>query len=275
MNYAVRAVEGVKSGFVALSPFQKNFDNRVAVEFTRGHFTVKTIDSRRELWQVYKLRYEVFHREYKNKRFPFGFDKDRYDQFADHLAIIDNRIGKIVGTYRLLQGRGADDFYSASEFDISGFLSRSGSKVELSRACIHRDYRNGTIITLLWRGICEYVANAGARWLFGMGSFKTVDPRVAAEAFKQLTVEGRVDPSLQVPAIGKYVIPGLPQLIENAQISDNSANLVPALVRSYLKAGAVVGSDVAIDEDFNCADFFVALDMNAMSSTFSRKYQIH
>lgn len=275
MNYAVRAMEGVRTGIVAMAPIQKDFRSRIPVNFSRGHFTVKTVDSKRELWQVFKLRYEVFHREYKNRKFPFGFDRDRYDQWADHLAIVDNRIGKIVGTYRLINGQVSEDFYSASEFNIGALRAKPGHMVELSRACIHREYRNGAVITMLWRGICEYISASGARWLFGMGSVKTTNPTEIAAIYKQLLSEGRVDHAMDVPTIGAYRIPGFDRLVQAAEPSESAASMVPALVRSYLKAGAIIGSDVALDLEFNCADLFVVLDMTQMSQAFSRKYQIH
>lgn len=275
MNYALRAVEGVKSGLVAMTSLQKTFEHRVPVEFTKGHFTVKTVENRRELWQVYKLRYEVFHREYKNRKFPFGIDKDRYDQWSDHLAIVDNRIGKIVGTYRLIRETLKCDFYSASEFDLSTLSLFEGTKVELSRACIHKSYRTGSVITLLWRGICEYVAAADARWLFGMGSVKTTNPVEVAAVFKQLQMEGCVDPSLVVPTRGKYTIPRFQELVSASLPSEDAAAEVPALVRSYLRAGAMIGSDVAIDHDFNCADLFVLLDMTKITASFAKRFQLH
>jgi len=275
MSYAARAVEGVRQGLGWLNPARKDFTGRVPVEFTRGHFTVKTVQSKRELWQVMTLRYEVFHREYKNKKIPFGLDRDRFDAQADHLAIIDNRINRIVGTYRLISDVRTTDFYSKTEFDITDLLMRDGGKVELSRACIHKDYRNGAVITLLWRGIIEYLNQSGARWLFGMASVKTVNPDELAAVFKSLEAEGAIDGTVQIKAIDGYRIPDFERRLQLAQVTDQSTAMVPALLRSYLRAGAVVVGDPAIDLDFNCGDLFVVLDVSKMSSTYNRKYQVN
>lgn len=275
MSYAARAVEGFRQSLGWLNPTRKDFIGRVPVEFTRGHFTVKTVQSKRELWQVMALRYEVFHREYKNKKIPFGLDWDRFDVHADHLAIIDNRIHKIVGTYRLISDLRSSDFYSKTEFNVDDLLARPGGKVELSRACIHRDYRNGAIITLLWRGIIEYLNRSGARWLFGMGSVKTVDPDQLAAVFKSLQEEGAVDHSFDIRALDGYRIPDFASRLRDATANEESNKMVPALLRSYIRAGAVVVGDPAIDEDFNCGDLFVVLDTLKMSSTYNRKYQVN
>jgi putative hemolysin len=268
-------VEGVRQGLGWLNPAQKDFTGRVPVEFTRGYFTVKTVQSKRELWQVMTLRYEVFHREYKHKKIPFGLDRDRFDAEADHLAIIDNRINRIVGTYRLISGVQTTNFYSKTEFDITDLLAREGGKVELSRACIHKDYRNGAVITLLWRGIIEYLNQSGARWLFGMASVKTVNPDELAAVYKTLEAEGAVDASVRIKALEGYRINNFEHSLAAAAVTEQSKAMVPALLRSYLRAGAVVVGDPAIDMDFNCGDLFVVLDVSKMSSTYNRKYQVN
>jgi putative hemolysin len=275
MSYAARAVEGVRQGLGWLNPAQKDFTGRVPVEFTRGHFTVKTVQSKRELWQVMTLRYEVFHREYKHKKIPFGLDRDRFDAEADHLAIIDNRINRIVGTYRLISGDRTTNFYSKTEFDITDLLAREGGKVELSRACIHKDYRNGAVITLLWRGIIEYLNQSGARWLFGMASVKTINPGELAAVYKTLEAEGAVDALVRIKALEGYRINNFARSLEAATVTEQSKAMVPALLRSYLRAGAVVVGDPAIDMDFNCGDLFVVFDVSKMSSTYNRKYQVN
>ena len=275
ISYTARAVEGMKQSLGWMNPAQKDFSKRVPVSFTRGHFTVKTIESKRELWQVMTLRYEVFHREYMNKRLPFGIDRDRFDTHADHLAIVDNRINKIVGTYRLISGERTSDFYSKTEFEISELLSRPGGKVELSRACIHKDYRNGAVITLLWRGIIDYLTTSGSRWLFGMGSVKTVDPEELTAVYNSLVADGAVDLSFNVRALDDFKIDNFYERAKFVEHTDASRQMVPALLRSYIRAGAVIAGDPAIDLGFNCGDLFVILDVSKMSSTYNRKYQVN
>lgn len=274
-SYRTRAVDGVKQSLGWLNPAYKDFQDRVPVNFTRGHFTVKTVESKRELWQVMTLRYEVFHREYMHKLIPFGIDRDRYDLAADHLAIIDNRINKIVGTYRLIPSHRSEDFYSMTEFNISDLLARPGIKVELSRACIHKDYRNGAIITLLWRGIVDYLNTAGAGWLFGMGSVKTINPDEITAVYKCFAEDGSVDHSFHIPAKSNYRIDDFAERVGRVAVSDAARELVPTLVKSYVRAGAVIVGDPAIDLAFNCSDLFVILDVSKLSSAYSRKYQVN
>ena len=266
-NIAAQSIASYTSGIV--SSFNKSFNLRVPVYFERGEYTVKTASSRRELLQVYKLRYEVFHREYKNAKFPFGFDRDKHDQYSDHLIILDNKLGKVVGTYRLICSSVSQEYYSESEFNIDDFTKHSGVKVELSRACIHKDYRTGSVLTLLWRGLSTYVKACGAQYLFGLASLKSTDEQVAVD-FRDYFVRSGLDSK-------QFEITVQPEFkVRNEtlkSVEKNLANDVPSLLKSYFKAGAKVYGEPAIDLDFKCIDFFTIIDLTRMSDQFDKKYQ--
>ena len=46
---------------------------------------------------------------------------------------------------------------SAQEYDLSTLLSYPGEIVELGRSCVDSDYRIGSVMQMLWRGLAEYV----------------------------------------------------------------------------------------------------------------------
>ncbi|MEY4631729.1 MAG: hypothetical protein RIQ81_1849 [Pseudomonadota bacterium] len=246
------------------------------VEFSRGDFLVKTVRSKRELLQVQSLRYDVFHREYKQKKFPFGLDLDRFDAWSDHLVIMDQKTGCFVGTYRLLLEGRAPYFYSETEFDMSPLKAISGVKLELSRACIHKEYRNGTVIGLLWRGLVQYVQAAGVDFLFGMSSVKTMDPADIARVYRELRAAGNVDETLPCLPIEGFRVPGFHRHLEAAERNPlpDSGDMIPALLKSYLRAGAKVIGEPSVDPDFKCADFLTLLDMRNLGKAYERKFKL-
>lgn len=246
------------------------FRPKIAFEFERGNFVVKTIQSVAELDQVMRLRYEVFHREFLNRRFPFGFDSDAYDKEADHLVIQDTKLGKIVGTYRLIASTYSNAFYSATEFTIRDFLTQPGEKLEMSRACIHRDYRRGVVMTLLWRGLVEYIERINARYLFGCASIKTMDPHQVALVKRYLTSKDLVTERYNVQPLPSYRMP--PEEMTNIADLAAGRELVPPLLASYFKAGARVALEPALDKAFRCVDFFTVLDLKELTRSFERKY---
>jgi putative hemolysin len=257
---------------------------QVAVNIVKGHFTIKTVTSRREYLQVLRLRYDVFHREYRGRKFPFGIDTDRWDAFADHLIIVDHRSRRVVGTYRMIPSTKSLNFYSASEFDVSAILALPGIKLELSRACIAPEWRSGAVISLLWRGVVAYSQQVGADWLFGMGSVKSTLSSDILKVYQDLETMGAVAPDLDVQPVGVYrrqeIVVGVNELRAQSRRSpgasereeEQSGELFPALLRSYLRAGARVCGYPAVDLEFNCADFFTLLDLSKVSGAYGRKF---
>src|SRR5690606_30753307 len=92
-------------------------------------------------------------------------DFDEFDEFAEHLVVVDNSIADpsraIVGTYRMMTEEGArrvGRFYTQDEFDISKMLDNYNGFLEMGRSCVLLEYRTKAVLQLLWQGIAEYVA---------------------------------------------------------------------------------------------------------------------
>lgn len=257
------------------------FRRKVKVDFTARDYRVKTIETAEELKQVLRLRRSVFHYEFAKKWLSLKSDRDQFDDIADHLAIFDEKKGCIAGVYRLIPSnlgtlavreRG---FYSNSEFDITRFLALPGNKLELSRACINREYRNGVVISLLWKGIAEYAKEADTDFLFGLSSMSTIDERQIARVSRYFQEKGLEDLSFGITPRCKYRIDGyddtLASVLREPSV-DDVAQQVPPLVKTYIRAGARVCSQPVIDRDFNCADWLTVLDMKRLTGAYDRKY---
>ena len=161
-----------------------NFQAKIKLEIKRGRYLIKTATTSQELYDYLKLRHDVFYREILKKESPTGIDIDQFDMLCDHLLIIDSETNKVAGGYRLNCSLFTQNFYSSLEFDLSKLIHLTGPHVELGRACIDKNYRNGTVITLLWRGVMDYLIKIDARFLFGCASIQTEDARDAAMIFR-------------------------------------------------------------------------------------------
>lgn len=265
-------VPSAKVGYRHLNDFMR-FRQKIHVSLEKKNFTVKTIETRRELVQALMLRYEVFHKEYIGKKFPIGIDTDRYDSKGDLLVIVDNKSKKIVGTYRLIPSFLGGTFYSSSEFDLGDFLAIPGIKLELSRACIHKNFRQGIVMSLLWRGISEYMQAIGAKYLFGCSSVKTTDRTKIAAVCQALEAQGAIQQGFNIRPRENYRIPNFDELSQLKTDGQNVDSLIPPLLSSYLRAGAKIAAEPALDSLFNCIDFLTILDIEAMSNSFDRKYR--
>jgi len=225
--------------------------------------------SAEEVEQIQRLRYEVF-TEDMGAVFPSdqsGLDRDRFDQWCEHLMVRELGTDRVVGTYRVLtpeKARLAGGYYSESEFDLSGLGALRGQIVEFGRSCTHRDYRSGAVIMLLWSGLSEVLRRGGYRYVLGCASVSLRDDGVtAAEVWR--TVAGQV-PSGEGPSVKplhRYPV---------ERLCSTLPARVPPLIKGYLKLGARVCGEPAWDPDFNAADFPMLLDVGSMDERYRRHF---
>ena len=223
-----------------------------------------------ELESIQRLRYKVFTEE-MNAVFPDsidGLDADRYDPWCEHIMVKEVRTGRVVGTYRFLAPaniENAGGYYSESEFDISALQGYRDNMAEVGRSCIHADYRNGSVIMLLWSGIATLVKQYGLRYVLGCASVSLRDDGVtAAEVWRSVRKTLAANP--EVPR----VIPRHRYPVE--RLDSELPARVPPLIKGYLKLGATICGEPAWDPDFNTADFPVLLDMARMDDRYRKHF---
>ncbi len=249
------------------TPSTSRFEQKIPVFFERSKYLVKTIETQSELDAVLKFRYEIFHREFQGKLLPFGKDQDALDPVADHLVIIDKIKRKIIGTYRLISTSFSQQLYSNLEFDVTDILASPGIKLELSRACIHRNYRNGVVISLLWRGICQYIAAVEADYVMGCSSINTMDSAEIAKIVNSLAQQ-------KVGLSSHTVLPRDQYFRRNGfhMINRKKVEALPSLLQSYLNFGAKVSLHPAWDYGFHCVDFFTLLKVSDMPASYQNRF---
>lgn len=248
----------------------KGFKEKVQINIKKSKYLVKTAENSKELLEVLKLRYKVF----KAGKRILKIDIDKFDKDADHLLLYDTEKNIVVGTYRIFCSKFTDSFYSETEFDISSVKSLPGVKVELGRACILDEYRNGATLMFLWRAISEYVEKVGANYLFGCSSVFTTDPMEVAFITDYLLKNHSsesidVRPYKTVRKLNDY----LTFLKENGINTEFVSNKIPPLLKMYLNAGSRVCGLPSLDEEFGCVDFFTVLETSNLTDSFRRKYR--
>jgi putative hemolysin len=255
------------------------FTPNIKIEMQRGSYSVRTARHGEDLEKCLRLRYEVFHREYRHKKRTFGVDIDKLDFTCDHLMIEDIKTGQVVGTYRLNSSQFNSKFYSEGEFRMQEVLDLPGHKLELGRACIDKDHRTGIVIALLWRGISDYMRLTDSETLFGCASVKTVKPLEIVSVARWLADRGHFNLDLKIRPRTKYRLRGFTRLKKKLERHPSAydemaaGELVPNLVMAYFKAGAKLVGEPAVDKEFNCIDFLLILELGKMSSAYAKKYR--
>ncbi len=271
MHNGLKEWIGQVNNHIQAAKMSRIFRPKIHVHIEKSGYIVKTIETGAELNEVMKLRFQVFHKEYRKTQIPFGIDAEVFDLCADHLVIQEAKSKRIVGTYRLISTLWSSQFYAQSEFHIASLLNLPGEKLELSRACVHPEHRKGFVMHLLWRGLMDYINKSGVKYLFGCSSVKTLNPeRVSAlvdhfSEKKYLLTELDIFPRESFRYnTNQYILP--------EESVENLTELVPPLLQSYLKAGARVSMQPAYDFDFQCVDFFTILDLSKLTEMYERRY---
>lgn len=257
----------------------KNFSAHIPIFIDKRNFIVKTANSSEELREALRLRHEIFYAELLKRKKRSGMDIDRFDKLCDHLIIIDKRSGNIIGTYRLQSSLHTRKWYTATEFHMRHIKRLPGNKLELGRACVHPDHRNGITISLLWEGINAYLMASNSSYLFGCSSIKTVDKAEISEIYHYLRQNGHISDDHRVRPKSKFKVPGFKKGAGSKakQLEPERMALVkdmiPSLLNSYLKVGAKVCGVPALDRSFKCIDFLTLMNVSDMHKSFTRKYR--
>lgn len=257
---------------------------------TAGAMEVRLAETDSEVEAAQRLRYEVFYEEMnaqpseamRNQRRDF----DRFDEFCDHLLVIDRDVlgsdGQpiVVGTYRFMRDDGAEragGFYTAGEFDIAPMLKNmpAGSNVlELGRSCIIKEYRIKPVtMQLLWKGVMAYVARFSIDLMIGCASLPGTDPDALATQLSYMHhfhpmpegMEVRAQPDLYVDM----------NRIPKDQIDPREAlRTLPAMLKGYVRAGASIGDGAVIDRQFDTTDVLIFFPVSKINARYRSRFGI-
>jgi putative hemolysin len=230
-----------------------------------ARYTLRIAADAAEIAAAQRLRYRVFADELgATLHTPVpGQDIDDFDAHCDHLIVVEESSGAVVGTYRMLPPGRSPRRYSAGEFDLSALDGLEADLVETGRSCVDAMHRDGAVINLIWAGIARYLHLTGHRWLAGCASVGLEDGGAIAAGVWELALRKHFSPT-------EYrVLPHRPwPLVERPA----GRVAVPALLRGYLRLGAWICGAPAYDPDFQCADFFVLLDTDRLDPRYLRHF---
>lgn len=240
---------------------------------------VKIASNESEIEQALSLRYNVFNLEMKGglpQSSATSKDKDEYDSLCEHLIVIDTtNLNQVVGTYRILKRETAlknNGFYSEQEFILIKIYAMKEEVAEVGRSCVHQNYRGGSVISLLWTGLADYMKQNSIRYLIGCGSVHSTDPLLASQTYAWIKSKNALcNDSIRIKPLNSHILSGFYNDIE---INNTSANIkIPPLIKGYLRLGAKIGGEPAVDHVFGTTDFFVFFDYNEISKKYGQHYR--
>ncbi|SDU92344.1 Putative hemolysin [Pseudomonas mucidolens] len=235
----------------------------------RAKLIVSLACTQEEIREAQRLRYHVFIETFRLSTLanPDAINVDEFDDYCDHLIVRDTQSSRVVGTYRLMSptaARRMGRYYCEQEFDLSNLNHLLTCTTEAGHACVHPDYRSGSVIMLLWTGLAMYMQRERCDYLMGCASVSLSDGgHNAAALYHAFTAEHfapavyRVTPHKPFP-VDKHDVGHVPQ--------------IPPLLKGYLRIGAWICGEPAWDTEFNSADFFLLLPLSKLDSRYARHY---
>jgi putative hemolysin len=209
---------------------------------------------------------------------PAGaLDVDHFDAFCDHLLIKARDPGdagddQVVGTYRVLSpeaARRAGGYYTDTEFDLRPWHALGQGAAELGRSCVHRDWRRGGVIMMLWTALGAYMEQRGLATLFGCCSVPLTDHGLTARAiWNSLSGSHLVDAAARASPRLPFDL-GPPDC---APARGDPGVATPALMKGYLRCGARLLGPPAHDPAFNTADFPMMLRLADLSPSYRQHF---
>jgi putative hemolysin len=229
-----------------------------------------------------RLRHDVFTSEPgfevsgASPGFEAGLDADRFDEHCDHLLVREDVSGELVGCYRMLPPPGAiaaGSLYTATEFDVAGLDSLRPSLVEMGRAVVREDHRNGGVVLLMWAGILAYLDRCDYDYVTGCVSVPVYGVNEETPGSQIRGVRDFVRRRHAAP-VEYTVYPYRPVTVDGRDLDDIDppARLsVPPLMRGYLRLGARVCGEPAHDPDFGVGDFPALLDKRQADTRYLKR----
>lgn len=250
----------MSTGSVLIAPDTNTETRRV----TGPRYTLLLTDDTAMIKAAQRLRYEVFSTE---PGFTFddeaGLDADRFDEHCDHIMVREDTTGEMVGCYRMLPPPGAiaaGGLYTATEFDVRALDRLRPSMVEMGRAVVRADHRNGAVILMMWAGILAYLDRCGYDYVIGCVSVPTHGDGPAGSQLRGIRdlalSRYSCPPELTVHPYRPVVLDG----VGLDEIEPPRSTTLPPLMRAYLRLGAQICGQPAHDPDFGVGDFPALLD---------------
>ncbi|MEL6316729.1 MAG: GNAT family N-acyltransferase [Pseudomonadota bacterium] len=260
-----------------------------ALRLEHGRYVVRLADTEEEIAASQRLRYSVFVDEMGATPTPESRaerrEQDRFDPFCSHLILLDNSAYEsggpppVVGVYRLLHRTIAlgtpeapgPGFYTANEYDLGPILRYPSEALELGRSCVAQAYRGKAGMQLLWIALSQYIVIHKVGLMFGTASFHGSEVEPLKVPLSYLWHNHLAPEDLRPRALDAHYV--AMNLVPESEIDKRTAlQMLPALMKGYMRLGGFVGDGAFIDREFNTVDVCLVMDTTRLSERYTKGY---
>jgi len=223
-------------------------------------------------------------------------DRDKYDQYYEHIVLWDEDDLEIVGSYRvgdtqkIIDTYGQDALYTTTLFEFKeGFKQYLGNSIELGRSFVQPKYWGSRALDYLWFGIGAYLRNnPQIKYMFGPVSLSASFPIDAKNMITYFysryfgSQEALVEAKIPfIPKCDEFKdnftwdeyksdFKTLRNTLKNFEVS------VPTLYKQYselTEEGGIEFCDFNVDPNFSdCIDGFIIVDISKIKEDKRKRY---
>ncbi|MCM1534026.1 MAG: GNAT family N-acetyltransferase [Corallococcus sp.] len=243
-------------------------------EIVKNNYKVKLVETEEELYAVRRLRYEELicgHRNPSEITFEESFTDE--DRFCDNMIVVDTNCNKVVGSYRFITKeivKNIDGYYSEWGFNIDCIKNQPYNILELGKAAVHHDYRNGSVIKMMLKGANEYAKEHDVKLLFGIITMPEMEENDLKNVFSYLYhISPETDPTLQPVALEPNIpMDALP--FEQVDVL-KAKRQIPTAVKPYLALGCTFASTACpYNKLLHHADMLIMLNCKKLTSRYAQ-----
>lgn len=241
--------------------------------FESSNILIRLAKTEKDYKEIYRLRYFDLILNYNKEQVSHEeIDKDEYDDVCDHLVAIDTIKNEVIGTYRLIKRSHITklgQYLTENEFDISSL--NNYEVLEVGRAVVKEEYRDGVAISLLWKGVIRYALEENVDFMIGTASFHGVDPLEYKDTLSYLYYN-HLSPEDIRCHVRETTFSKLNLLEENEIDEELAKKKMPPLVKGYLRLGATIGDGAYLDIPFNSLDVLIVLKIKDINPRYLKRY---
>ncbi len=246
-------------------------------------YLIKFAVAPEEILATQKLRYRVFNQE-QGKGLESsendGIDRDEFDDISVHLVVMHKDLDKPIGTYRIMLGQfkkgNSNALYSQREYQLDDLNPYLDQTLEVGRSCVDPEYRNGTVVALLWAGISEIMARSGMRYLTGCVSLEDTRPEAGWALYEYFKQNDFISKKIHAYPHERFILKRPKQELIDAVLNDCSEvrRLMPPLLKGYIRMGGKICGEPVFDYEFGTIDYLIILDTARLPERYNRHFNV-
>ena len=217
---------------------------------------LSNLSDKKTISDILKIRNDSFKETYSNHIEDFWGD---YDQNSYHFLVYNSEL--LVGYYRLRNfENNFNETLASKSFNLENFSFFNFC--ELSRACVNSNYRDGSVISLLWTNISSFLLSNSIEVCIGCTSIIN-DDDILNNSFSYILNKNLIFKDLIIPR-NKINI--------NSKLDEEyiKKKYVTTLIRAYGKQGASFSPWPSYDSEWNTIDFFTVFNVKDLTKKFSK-----